>query len=106
MESKPPPSAGALIGGIAAGLFAGGIVIWIVTGIIFALIFQAIKATSSNNNLPFILNYVLAVGIGASSIFLRNRNWFMMGFLIGACIGMLGSTAVCNVVVTGLSNSH
>ncbi len=99
----PKPSAGALIGGIVLGLVAGSTLL---TFGVFFVIAALFSSSLGNRMWPvFAVGYVVAVAIGAWGLVLgRVRSNFWTGMLIGSAIGMLGGTALCNVLIAGMSN--
>jgi hypothetical protein len=104
VQSKPPPSTGALIGGLAIGLALGGTVAWVIVLIVGAFLSQVISPNS--NVLPFIFAYVVALALGSLAIIVRKQGSLIMGLFIGLSVGMLGGTALCNLVIVGLGNTH
>jgi hypothetical protein len=96
-------STGALIGGIVTGLLTGSTVLML--GVFFVLTMLLARVRSDSVVPIFITAYVLAVAIGAWGIVLaRKGSGFLTGLLIGASIGMLGGTALCNVTIVAMSN--
>jgi hypothetical protein len=92
-----------MIGGIVAGLVAGSTLL---TLGVFFIMAGLLSSVLGNHMWPvFVVGYVVAVGIGAWGVVLgRARSNFLTGLLIGSAIGMLGGTALCNVLIAGMSN--
>ncbi len=62
---------------------------------------------SSNPNLAFVVVYVLGVALGIWALVLaRARIDFTSGFVGGIAAGLLGLTALCNVLLSGLGTMH
>jgi hypothetical protein len=107
--SQQPPvktDVTALVIGLVVGLLLGGSV---VTLILFLLFGVAMDQAAKTNGpaLTFILEYVVAVllGVGAA-VALRRSVGFGSGLLLGLAAGLLGGTALCNVLAGGLNNMH
>jgi hypothetical protein len=93
------PAPGQFIGGLIAGFAVGAIVLMPIAVIAMAVIFNR----SPNPNLGFILIYVLAAILGAWGILrIVVRLNFLAGFIAGAAAGLLGLSAICQLVLGGL----
>jgi hypothetical protein len=100
---RPTPSAGPLIGGIVAGLVVGATVL---TLTVFLVATTVLSSLHRDQVTPvFIVCYVIAIALGAGGLILgRSRSGFWTGLITGASVGMLGGTAICNLVIAGMSN--
>ena len=99
MAAKSPQQ-GAFIGGLIAGFAVGGIVLMPAAVIAAMLVFQSFTA---NQNYAFIAVYALALALGLWAVALgRARIDFISGFVAGGAAGLLGLTALCNVLVGGM----
>jgi hypothetical protein len=94
------PAPGQFIGGLIAGFAIGGIVLMPIAVIAMAVNFNR---SSANTNLGFILIYVLAAILGVWGIarIVVHLN-FLSGLIAGAAAGLLGLTAICQLVMSGL----
>jgi hypothetical protein len=97
------PQQGRFIGGLIAGFAVGGVVLMPAAVLTSTYVFSR----SSNANLAFIVVYVLGIVLGIWALVLvRARIDFASGFVAGIAAGLLGLTALCNVLLGGLGNMH
>lgn len=97
------PQQGRFIGGLIAGFAIGGVVLMPVAVLTSVLVFN--RFSNANPNLAFIAVYVLGVALGLWALALvRSRVDFTSGFVGGIAAGLLGLTALCNVLLGGLGN--
>jgi hypothetical protein len=103
VAQSPKPSAGPLVAGIVTGLVAGSTVFFLV---VFLVSVAILSSLHQDRQVPVLVAcYVIAVALGAWGLVLgRARSNFLVGLLIGGAIGMLGGTALCNVLLAGMSN--
>ena len=93
------PSVGVTIAGVIVGLVIGS------TGLTLLTFFILASALQNVSLVAWIACYVVGVAVGVGGIFLmRRRAGFWSGFVLGAGIGLLGGTALCNVMVSGLGH--
>jgi hypothetical protein len=89
-----------LIGGFAVG----GIVLMPGAVLTMTYLFGRLHM---NGNYSFIPVYALALGLGFWAIVLaRARVDFSSGFVAGAAAGLLGLSALCNALLSGLGTMH
>ena len=108
MSQQPPVKADvtAFIIGLVVGLFLGGSVLTLILFLVFGLAVDQVQKTNGLG-LAFILEYVAAVFIGiGAALALRRRVGIISGLLLGLAAGLLGGTALCNVIAGGLNNMH
>lgn len=94
------PAPGQFIGGLIAGFAVGAVVLMPTAVIAMAVIFNR---SSTNTNLGFVLIYVLAAILGVWGIvrIVVQLN-FLAGFIAGSAAGLLGLSAICQLVLGGL----
>jgi hypothetical protein len=84
---------------VIVGLVIGSTALTLLTFFILASALQKASAAA------WIACYVIGVAIGIGGIFfMRRRAGFWSGFVLGTGIGLLGGTALCNVMVSGLGH--
>lgn len=94
------PQQGAFIGGLIGGFAVGGVVLMPAAVIVAMLVFQRFTA---NQNYAFIAVYALGAALGLWALALgRKRIDFISGFVAGGAAGLLGLTALCNVLIGGM----
>ena len=103
MSEPPRPSTGALIGGIIAGLVAGSTLLSLIVFVLAGTLLSSLRVSQSAP--IFIVGYVIAVGLGVWGLTAgRRHSGFWTGLLIGSAIGMLGGTALCNMLIVQMNN--
>jgi hypothetical protein len=97
------PQQGGFIGGLIAGFALGGVVVMPAAVLTAMLVFT--HFSNANPNWAFIAVYVLGVALGIWALALvRSRIDFISGFVGGIAAGLLGLTALCNVLLGGFGN--
>lgn len=103
--SQQPVNSGALIAGIVVGLLIGGSVLALILFAIFTVVVD--RFGKNIEGLAFVFEYIVAILIGVGAmIAVRRSVGFGSGLLVGLAAGLLGGTAICNVLVGGLNNMH
>jgi uncharacterized membrane protein len=99
VATKPPSPARCILG-LIAGFALGGIVLMPVAVLSFSFLFERFTA---NQTYGFIAVYVLGALLAIWGVWrIRARTDFVSGLITGAAAGLLGLSALCNVLVSGL----
>ena len=92
------------IAGLTAGFLIGALVLTPIAILTLAYLFSR---SNANQSIGFIIIYVLGAALGLWGLWLtKMRVGFVSGLIMGGSAGLLGLTAVCNVIVGGLGNMH
>lgn len=103
-DSTPSPPApkrasGAFAAGIAVGVIFGGAILLAI--IFFPLMGLLSDRGGSGAPFVFLITYVIGIAIGLWAFYLSKR-WlnFWTGLMMGSAAGLLGATALCNVIIS------
>jgi hypothetical protein len=94
--TEKTPSTGQFIGGLIAGFVLGGVLLMPIA--VFGLM-AFFAGLGLSDGLAFLVTYAVGAAIGFVGAWLsRVRRGFVCGLLIGLAAGLLGLTALCNVI--------
>lgn len=97
-----PANQNAFVGGLVLGLFAGGIVLAFILFVLFGT-----TIGSTHIEFAFAAEYLVAILLGVAAMMaVRRYAGFGSGLLVGVAAGLLGGSALCNAVMSGLNNMH
>lgn len=109
--APPPHKEGDIIGfviGLVIGLPVGGTVLTLLFLIIVAGVVQLLLPSASGDSTRWMfLGGVPALALGWWAVVMSRKAMnFFTGALIGLAAGLLGGTALCALMMGGLSNMH
>jgi amino acid transporter len=103
----PKSEVGAFVIGLILGLGVGGTVLTLLSFAIVAGLTQLLSPRAQGDSWVLFFAAIPALGLGWWAVVLsRSAINFFSGALIGLAAGMLGGTALCAVMVGGLSDMH
>jgi hypothetical protein len=96
------PQVGPMIIGIVVGMGLGGTVLFFCVLLVIGVLSATMggRANDVSTQIAFVIAYIVAAGAGLWGVLLaRKAVNFLAGLIIGLAAGLLGSSALCNLII-------